>query len=202
MIRYLRRIIIIVGMVFLLGFETKEEPPAWLLNNVEQWRPLAERVDREHITVPLTLAVIAQESQGINGQTSTDGYASVGLMQVIPRSYLGTAGQLMDPAYNILVGTNILNTAIEQAIERGYIEPVRYGLAAYNCGWKDDFETECRKEGGLAYADRVLDYWMPYFEDGGIYSDCEWAVDDRGFYTRQCEAQQEATPKPTRHHCY
>ncbi len=147
-------------------------PPDWMIYNVVRWTPLVERVDEPYLTVPLVLAVIAQESGGLNGQTSTDGYASVGLMQVIPRQHFGTPTQLMVPYYNVWIGTRILNSAIEQAAEYGFTDdPVRYGLAAYNCGWQwhegtpGHFEN-CRTDGGLRYADRVLHYWCPYFEDG------------------------------------
>lgn len=182
--------------------DVEEEPPSWIIINVERWRPLVKRVNEPNITVPLVLAVIAQESMGINGLTSSDGYYSVGLMQVIPRTYLGTPTYLMDPAKNIWVGTRMLSEAIEQAIEYGYTEdPVRYGLAAYNCGWKTHLGKImfkfCNREGGLAYADKVLNYWMPAFENGGIFANCTWISDSRGYWSNtgglDCRAT-ETTP--------
>ena len=196
------KLVIAVSLFFtvtgspLLNHEEEDEPPEWLVENVEAWRrfvqPVVAGLSSPYLTESLVLAVIAQESQGINGLTSDDGYSSVGLMQVIPRADLGTPEQLMDPTYNLWTGTAMLRQAIEQAVEFGYDDPVRYGLAAYNCGWKMDPITNqiafklCNRHGGLAYADKVLDYWMPYFANGGPFVDCYWEEGDRGYWNRVC----------------
>lgn len=162
----------ILPEVKISGVLLKSFDPESVIRSTVRWTTIAKRVDEPYLTIPLILAVIAQESQGINGQTSKDGYASVGLMQVIPRSYLGTPEQLMRPSFNMWVGTRILSEAIEQAIEYGFEDdPIRYGLAAYNCGWqwhwgRPGWFKFCGPHGGLNYADRVLEYWCPFFDDG------------------------------------
>jgi len=135
-------------------------PPQWLIRNTMRWMPLIERwspdfPDLEHA---LVLAVIAQESQGFPDAESGDGYSSVGLMQVIPRSWTGTKTQLLNPSYNIYVGMRMLDATIKKAGE------VRRALALYNCGEKSLDAGKCYSFGGYTYADRVLDYWLPVFQ--------------------------------------
>lgn len=172
------------------GVMLKSFDPAQVIRNTVRWTPLVLRVDEPYLNVPLILSVIAQESRGINGQTSADGWYSVGLMQVIPRPHLGTAQQLMEPHINIWVGTRMLSETIEKAIALGYDEPVLIGLAAYNCGWKEwplsdtiSFKF-CGRHGGINYAIRVLEYWCPYFSEDAS-TDCTTGVEySRGFLDR------------------
>ena len=136
-----------------------DPPPAWLIWNVTRWMPLVERwaPDFPELEHALVLAVIAQESQGFPYAESDDGHSSVGLMQVIPRSWTGTREQLLDPAFNIFVGMRMLNATIRKAGN------VRTALGAYNCGFVSLEADRCHAFGGYAYADRVLDHWLPVF---------------------------------------
>lgn len=143
-------------------------PPDWLFFNVDRWEPLIERwgPDFPDVSVALVKAIIAQESQGLNGLVSSDGYASVGLMQIIPRSWTGTPTQLADPAYNIFKGMSIIaHTLIQMEGD------TLMALALYNCGdgalelaWNP---MRCGSHGGLFYAHKVLFYYCPLFDDTG-----------------------------------
>jgi len=42
---------------------------------------------------------------------------------------------------------------------------VHRGLAAYNCGWDSLNAGKCLSFGGPAYADKVLEFWLPFFEE-------------------------------------
>ena len=132
--------------------------PNWLVPNVTRWLPLVERwhPDFPDLDPALVLAVMAQESQGFPQLVSTDGHGSLGLMQVIPRIWTGTEKQLREPPYNIYVGMKILNFAVH---EWG----TRLGLAHYNCSEEGVANDACGTKGGLNYADRILDYWLPMF---------------------------------------
>lgn len=139
-------------------------PPAWLVRNVKRWRPLIKRWQpdmpwlRGEQGVALVMAVIAQESQGFPDAIAGDGAASVGLMQVTPRSWTGTTEKLLQPAWNLYMGMRILNGAIDVAGG-----DVRKGVAAFNCGFESLEAGRCYSFGGYAYADRVLGYWRPVF---------------------------------------
>ena len=132
--------------------------PHWLVPNVTRWLPLVERwhPDFPGLDPALVLAVMAQESQGFPYLESTDGHNSLGLMQVIPRTWTGTEKQLREPAYNIFVGMKILNFSVH---EWG----TRLGLAHYNCSEDGVANDACGSAGGLRYADRILEYWLPMF---------------------------------------
>ena len=120
-------------------------------------------VRRWHIEQPeldpaWVLGVIAQESGGNPDAEASDSWGSVGLMQIGPRSWIGTRGRLLDPGTNIRTGMRILSQALKQA--NG---DIRLALAHYNCGEIRVENGKCGSNGGFAYADRVLDYWAPIF---------------------------------------
>ena len=140
-------------------------PPAWVIENVIRWLPIVEEYTEEYpyVTKELVLAVIAQESLGIPNVEDTaiaydDGRGAIGLMQIIPFSWRPPASWLSVPENNIYWGMRILNQVIR---ENG----VRTGLAAYNCGLVKVEANACGSYGGYNYADKVLTYWMPAFED-------------------------------------
>jgi hypothetical protein len=143
-----------------------EPPPDWIVYNVNRYQPLYERWQPSFPEIPIAVvkAIIAQESQGINGQVSIDGHASVGLMQIIPRSWTGTAEQLHDPAYNIYRGMWILSSALDQSGG-----DMLMALALYNCGekvWEHlTNPMVCGSKGGRFYAIRVLTYYCPLFAE-------------------------------------
>ena len=125
-----------------------------------RWLPLIERwhADFVELDPAWVLAVVAQESQGFPYLEGSDGAGSVGLMQVIPRSWTGTKQQLENPAFNLYVGMRMLSGMLDQT--RGNL---RRPLAAYNCGFESLDAGRCSPQGGYAYARRVLDYWTPIF---------------------------------------
>lgn len=135
-------------------------PPEWLIRNTIRWLPLIERwePDFSDLEPALVLAIIAQESQGFPDAEGSDGAGSIGLMQIIARSWTGTRKQLLNPAYNIFVGMRMLTATIEKTGG-----DVRTAVAAYNCGFVSLEAGRCYKFGGYTYADRVLEYWVPIF---------------------------------------
>jgi len=141
---------------------TEEPPPEWLVRNVVNWLPL---IHRWHEYFPALdpawiLALIAQESQGDPYAISDDQWQSTGLMQVGPRPWLGTQEELLNPATNILTGMSMLNDTLNQTNGN-----LRFALAAYNCGFAGVEKNWCGTYGGYAYADRIIDYWLPIFRD-------------------------------------
>lgn len=100
---------------------------------------------------------MAQESQGNPNAEADDAWGSTGLMQVGPRPWIGTREQLRNPSYNVYKGMDLLADTLRQS------EDIRHALAGYNCGLKRLAEGLCGRYGGWAYADKVLDYWLPVF---------------------------------------
>jgi hypothetical protein len=111
--------------------------------------------------VPLVLAVMAAESGCDPHLTSTDGYASIGLMQIIPRDWLPN---VRSNGMNVYTGMYILDRSIDLAYG-----DVRLALAYYNCGVPKVEADACGSHGGLNYADKVLDFWLPRFPEAVEY---------------------------------
>lgn len=105
----------------------------------------------------LVLSVIATESQGFPDIVSKDGWGSVGLMQVIPRSWTGTEEWLKNPWNNLNAGMHMLDASIK---EHG----LRKGLAAYNCSLSSIEADKCAPYGGYAFADKVLSYYIFFWQ--------------------------------------
>jgi hypothetical protein len=126
---------------------------------IERWRPIVEKVVAEYpeLEPEIVLSIIAQESSGRPAVISTDGYGSIGLMQISPKPWRGTVTELSDPETNIRMGTAMLVQILSQAGG-----DMRTALAAYNCGWKV-LTTSCGSHGGYNYADRILEHWLPQF---------------------------------------
>jgi soluble lytic murein transglycosylase-like protein len=143
-----------------------------------QWKYLVEYHQR-WIDLPtdLVLAVIAQESWGIN-QIGCSG--EIGLMMIIPgtpaplskrpvwcNNWAGRTGLvnssrpswqvLMNPKVNIGWGMSILYDSIYLLADGD----IRKGLAYYNCGVKGVEHDKCGSYGGYNYADKVLNLWLP-----------------------------------------
>ena len=126
-----------------------------------RWDPLVSQLIDEgsyhhKVTTEVVLAIIAQESFGIPDILSSDGYNSVGLMQITPRPWVGTIEQLIDPEYNIRWGLWFLDKGLEYSDGNIY-----EALRIYNCGRRN---IERNPDCGKFYADRVLYYWVPYIE--------------------------------------
>lgn len=104
----------------------------------------------------LVVAVIAMESGG--DQTIESYAASCGIMQVEPKPWYGiSAERICGSAWsNAVMGVWILQEAIENAGG-----DVRLGLALYNCSEQNVAKDACGSEGGLNYADTVLNFWLP-----------------------------------------
>ena len=159
---------VFVIMSFLLGGSTPspkmpEEVTAELVAaNCERWRPMIEDVYTMYPVDPdLVLAVMAQESNCM--PNATDG-TSVGLMQVTPKSWTPSEAYLYQPRVSIERGMYLLDLAINHE-EHNPDKDVWRGVAAYNCGWVSLDAGKCLWFGGPAYADRVLNFWYPYFAD-------------------------------------
>jgi soluble lytic murein transglycosylase-like protein len=120
------------------------------------------------------MAVIAQESQGDPKIVSEDG--GVGLMQIVPRPWLGTAEDLKNWDFNLNVGMSILSETLR---ENG--GDVLLALALYNCSEAEVARSNkgklssCGRFGGYRYARRVLEYWCPAFATGP--DDCSAQID-------------------------
>ncbi len=155
-------VIIVLGLLpFIIATDTPlPDVPDWMVWNVMRWKPLVERWHNEFPNVPeiLVYAVIAKESQGFPYVVSGDGHGSVGLMQIIPRTWTSTEKKLKDPNINIYVGTWMLSNILER-LEGD----MRLALAVYNCGDKGVENDTCGTHGGYAYADDVLETYYPVF---------------------------------------
>jgi len=133
--------------------------------------------------VLLPLAVIAQESGGSPSLVSSDGFSTVGLMQISPRNKTYTATMLKNPAINIGLGINILNQTIQHYYEtpldknradamslfyltprERFDDPIFLGLAAYNCGYTSLESALCKSFGGPTYAELIYSCWLPALE--------------------------------------
>lgn len=134
--------------------------PSWMIYNTRMWKPLVDRWHNEFPNVPkaLVYSIIAKESQGFPYLVSGDGHSSVGLMQIIPRSWTSTEKKLKNPNINIYIGTWMLSNILERS--NG---DMRYTLAVYNCGDKGVKEDRCGTYGGYVYADDVLETYYPIF---------------------------------------
>jgi hypothetical protein len=139
---------------------TKTDEFKKIIQNVERWRPLIEEVKRddgrESVPTDLALAVIAQESKGLSRIISKDKYKSVGLMQIIPRDWVGTTEQLKDPRFNVEWGLWFLEQGLEYC---GGDE--HCSLRVFNCGPENALDTFC----GAYYANLVTEFWRPYFKN-------------------------------------
>ena len=137
------------------------------------WKTARQTVDRCLHYIPLVerwnpgfgldpnvvLSVMAAESACMPGdQLSSAG--AIGLMQVVPSSWLFGADQLRDPATNVYAGMFILDGALREA--NG---DLTFAIAAYNCGWESLRADRCVPGGGLDFAELVLTFWLPIVEE-------------------------------------
>ena len=141
--------------------KTGEEITAEIVaRRCEYYRPIVEQVYETYPVDPnLVLAVMAQESSC--WRLATDGM-SVGLMQVTPRHWTPTGVQLYNVRTNIEWGMYILYSALTHSYHNSSGDIIR-GLAAYNCGWVSLDASKCIPAGGPRYAERVIEFWLPYF---------------------------------------
>lgn len=135
-------------------------PPEWLIRNTFRWLPLIHRwsPDFPELDPAWILGIMAQESQGFPYVVASDVWGSTGLLQVGPRSWTGTRTQLLDPGYNIYVGMRMFSATLEKSDG-----DLRRALGAYNCGFVGLDAGRCGTRGGLAYADKIIEYWIPVF---------------------------------------
>ncbi len=150
------------------GFDyTKTQEFENILRRVERWRPLVyESLDTYDVSDHLlVLSVIAQESHGLQQALSQDRHFSVGLMQVTPRPWTGTAAELRQPRYNIAIGVHILDKVLREAEGDTFL-----ALKYYNCGID---RIEINPFCGDYYADLVLNFWYPIFEERWLEFICE-----------------------------
>ena len=103
----------------------------------------------------VVLALMAAESACDEGMKD-------GLMQVVPRPWLFSEGELRNSSTNVYAGMYLLYSAWDNPT-RNPARSMRLALAAYNCGWEKLEAGRCVEYGGLAYADQVLGFWLPRF---------------------------------------
>lgn len=132
---------------------------------VYQWKEIVDKVleDNQFTYVEdsyLLLSMIGKESGGNPKLTSTDGYSSVGLMQIVPTSWRPNISWLKSNYNNILYGARILEETIEH-----YEGSVYDGLASYNCGYTSYDAGKCLPIGGATYADKILSCWYPALQN-------------------------------------
>lgn len=107
--------------------------------------------------VPLIMAIMVAESGCDPHAVSSDGHGSTGLMQVIPRPwYADVSGNGM----NVYVGMYIFDRSLD--LSDG---DKRLALAYYNCGVPKVEADACGTKGGVHYADKVLNFWLPLIEE-------------------------------------
>lgn len=135
------------------------------LDSVMRWHTVVDyrMEDFYEFDKSLVLAIMANESGGDPYALSHAG--ACGLMQVIPQPWYRYSAEQICSNYsvNVAMGMWILHSAINIAQEQGY--DWRYGLAYYNCSEQAVHEDRCGSHGGLNYADRVLNFWLPYVEE-------------------------------------
>lgn len=130
----------------------------------EYYRPLVEGwYDEFPIDPNIVLAVMAQESACNPNEMSDDGYSTIGLMQIAVKPWTLAEEYLWQPRWNIWQGMYMLNANINNE-EENPEKDMHRALAAYNCGWTSLNADVCLYFGGPVYADKVLYYWLPYFE--------------------------------------
>jgi soluble lytic murein transglycosylase-like protein len=113
------------------GSLTEAPHPPWIGRNCLRWRTLIDRWNPDfRLNEAMVMAVMAQESHCLANPPDTlsyDGNLSVGLMQVVPRSW--TPGDLTDPATNTYWGMFILASSLRQAHGDWHL-----ALSLYNSG--------------------------------------------------------------------
>ena len=149
--------------------KTPEEVTAELVAaNCERYRPVVEEMYEYFPIDPnVVLAVMAQESSCDPNSMSDDGYNTIGLMQIAAKPWNLAERYLYQPKWNIWQGMYILHAILNNETENPDHD-MRRALAAYNCGWASLNAGKCLYFGGPVYADRVLDFWYPYFAGGSI----------------------------------
>ena len=155
----------ITGLLLTPPPPTGEEVTAQMVANIcERYRPVVEEMYEYFPIDPnVVLAVMAQESSCDPNGVSDDGYNTIGLMQVAPKPWTLREEYLRNPRWNIWQGMYMLYANINNEKENPEHDVWR-ALAAYNCGWASLNAGKCLYFGGPTYADRVLDFWYPYFE--------------------------------------
>ena len=149
-----------LSLCLVMQFNLSTLPPyvEATIRQVERWRDLVEwHHDKYFPEVPidLTLAIIAQESKGLPEIISQDNWKSVGLMQVIPRSWVATTEELKDPTLNISWGMWFYQQALIQTEGSYYL-----ALKIYNCGPE---KLKTNPQCGDYYAEQVMTTWLPHF---------------------------------------
>jgi soluble lytic murein transglycosylase-like protein len=111
--------------------------PACFGSNITQWNgPIVSASHATGIPVSIIAAVMSVESSGQQSVVSTDGYGSIGLMQLLAPTaasvmrvsvgYAMTA--LYNPYWNVLAGANYLRENL------AYGGTIAFAVAAYNGG--------------------------------------------------------------------
>lgn len=131
----------------------------------EQYRGIVEQVYEEYPVDPsLVLAVMAQESACMRFSVSDDGHHTIGLMQIAVKPWTPSEYELYNVRINIEWGMYLLHSAVNHP-EENPNRDIHRALAAYNCGWTSLNAGKCLYFGGPAYADKVLNFWLPFFEE-------------------------------------
>jgi hypothetical protein len=130
---------------------------------VMPWGIVVDMLNDTGLENALVLSIMAAESGGNPHLTSYAG--ACGLMQVIWKPWYGVSkdGLCNSNWLNIKMGISILESAIKLATDKGLEQ--RYGLAYYNCSVDGVHSDGCGSHGGLHYADNVLNFWLPRFQD-------------------------------------
>jgi len=171
-----------------------------VVRQCEDWRYIVDRFTEEYdLDADLVLAVMAKESNCENLKSSQDGL-SVGLMQIVPRSWTMTKAYLENPVWNIWQGMRFMSVIYSSEQNDG---TWRTALAAYNCGWTSLNDGKCHAGGGYAYADRILGYWFPLMRASRMGAvERLWFMWGRHGYTpyrfTQYAAQQQGRPQTGR----
>lgn len=135
-----------------------------ILNHVMPWGVIVQNYRQDSDPeIALILSVMAAESMGDPYVVSYAG--ACGVMQVIWKPWFGVSKSALcnDSKVNIMVGIRILRGALGLAIDKGLEE--RYGIAYYNCSIEGVHTDRCGSQGGLYYADKVLDFWLPRVQE-------------------------------------
>ena len=137
----------------------------WTIDRVMLWRGEIERIVEaegfEDVTVPLVMAVIAEESAGDINAVSSAGACS--LMQVIPQPWLELSASAIcnSGVGSIYQGSYILQWSIDLGQKEEL--DIYHQIGFYNCSYEGVMNDRCGSRGGIWYSHRVIDYWLPLF---------------------------------------
>lgn len=145
------------------------------IERVERWRDLVNQVQREEgydFDTDIILSIIAAESRG-HPRVVNASSGATGLMQCIPQPWTASQERLKIPKVNIQCGLWILDNSMRTA-GGDWFTALRY----YLCGPELGREWQIC---GARYADKVLKFWLPFFDRYDSHPSMLFWLRDNGY---------------------